>query len=581
MPPTGVTPTLRDLAECVTFSPSDGRIWLNEQRMLLLHSSTMSALRRELLEGVGAQATRGLLTRTGYSSGAQDARAVLRSWPNADPMAALTAGMRLHALEGVVKVEAVRVDYDLARQHYSGEFVWHHSSECEEHTRAVGMSSEPVCWMQLGYAMGYVSTILRRLVIFREVACRSMGHRQCRVVGGTPEQWENPEEDLRYLQLAPTPPEVATVWEPEPAAAPFSLAAPGELTGRSAEFQRLTALVERVAPTEATVLLWGESGVGKEMFARLVHRQSRRSHRALVAVNCAAIPENLVESELFGVDRGAFTGATHSRAGRFERAHQGTLMLDEVSALSLPAQAKLLRVLQSQELERVGGTQLIPINVRVIAASNVDLSEAVRRGEFRADLLYRLNVFPIHIPPLRERPDDIAPLLDHFLSLYSQRHERKLAGFTRRATQALLHYDYPGNVRELSNLVERAVIMAPEGHAVDVAQVFGAAADPMLHALRLDVQGGSAKLRGGRAPEVPEAEASRVEGDSGASSLLDHLEAFPEGDSREPLTLPALERRLLQEALDSCHGNVAAAARRLGITRAQMAYRLKSIGSPA
>jgi transcriptional regulator with GAF, ATPase, and Fis domain len=208
------------------------------------------------------------------------------------------------------------------------------------------------------------------------------------------------------------------------------------------------------------------------MFESMLHRISPRTEAPFVAINCAAIPENLMESELFGVERGAFTGATQSRAGRFERADGGTLFLDEIATLSLVAQGKLLRALQEGEVERVGGSRTLKVDVRVVAATNVDLRAAAQRGEFREDLFFRLNVFPIHLPPLRERKEDIPLLMTHFLHRFTQRHGRQLSGFTPRTADTLLAYDFPGNIRELQNLVERGVISAPDGGAIDLSHLF-------------------------------------------------------------------------------------------------------------
>ncbi|MEK7338853.1 MAG: sigma-54 dependent transcriptional regulator, partial [candidate division NC10 bacterium] len=219
-------------------------------------------------------------------------------------------------------------------------------------------------------------------------------------------------------------------------------------------------LVARIADNNATVLLTGESGTGKEVLARTIHQQSTRRQRPFVAVNCAAIPPELLESELFGHERGAFTGAIQTRVGKFEMASSGSLFLDEIGGLRLDLQAKILRALQEREIERVGGSRTIKIDVRVIAASNRDLKKAVEEGVFRDDLYYRLNVVPIYLPPLRQRKDDIPLLVDHFLAKYNREFNRKVKGFSAGATAALYEYDWPGNVRELENVIERAVALA-------------------------------------------------------------------------------------------------------------------------
>ncbi len=241
------------------------------------------------------------------------------------------------------------------------------------------------------------------------------------------------------------------------------------LVGRSPTMLRLRQLIERVAPTDATVLITGESGTGKEMIARELYRRSPRRNQPFIKVNCAAISENLIESEFFGHERGAFTGATERREGRFELANQGTLLLDEVSEIPANLQAKLLRVLQEREFERVGGNRTIKVNVRLLATSNRDLLSYVEKGDFRQDLYYRLNVFPVHVPPLRERTDDITLLAEHFLQRFARKHGVKVTGYADSANSAMLSYRWPGNVRELQNTIERAVILTEPGHPVTAA----------------------------------------------------------------------------------------------------------------
>ena len=243
----------------------------------------------------------------------------------------------------------------------------------------------------------------------------------------------------------------------------------GDLLGRSQSIARLKQLVERVAPTDATVLITGENGTGKEMVARELYRHSPRRNEPYIKVNCAALSENLIESELFGHEKGSFTGATDRREGRFELANRGTLLLDEVSEIPANLQAKLLRVLQEREFERVGGTKTIKVNVRILATSNRDLMPFVEKGQFRSDLYYRLNVFPVHVAPLRERPDDILLLAEAFLRRFARKHGLKIPGFSDNAAAALLAYPWPGNVRELQNTIERAVILSENGRPASAA----------------------------------------------------------------------------------------------------------------
>lgn len=241
------------------------------------------------------------------------------------------------------------------------------------------------------------------------------------------------------------------------------------MLGRSVAMLRVRQMVERVAPTDATVLITGENGSGKEMVAQEIYRNSPRRSEPYIKVNCAVLSEQLIESELFGHEKGAFTGAIERREGRFELANRGTLLLDEVSELPLSLQSKLLRVLQEREFERVGGTKTIKVNVRILATSNRDLSHFMERGLFRSDLYYRLNVFPIEVPPLRERPEDIEVFAENFLRRFSRKHGLKLPGFSNHALEALKNYPWPGNVRELQNTIERAVILSEDHRPVSTA----------------------------------------------------------------------------------------------------------------
>ncbi len=238
------------------------------------------------------------------------------------------------------------------------------------------------------------------------------------------------------------------------------------IIGVSGKMQQVFQKVSKVAYSDATILIRGESGTGKELIARAIHYQSKQQNQQLVEINCASIPENLLESELFGHEKGAFTGAYKMKKGKFEVAHKGTLFLDEIGELPAALQAKLLRVLQEKRFNRVGGVENIEVNVRMIAATNADLEKKMTDGEFREDLYYRLNVIPIIIPPLRERLEDIGPLTDHFVQKYAQKDNRKINGITDEARKVLMAYEWPGNVRELENAIENAVVMC-EGDYID------------------------------------------------------------------------------------------------------------------
>jgi two-component system response regulator FlrC len=313
----------------------------------------------------------------------------------------------------------------------------------------------------------------------------------------------------------------------------------GRAIGDSAEWKAVLKKATQVADTDTTVLLQGESGTGKEVVARLIHRASPRRKGPFVAINCAALPEQLLESELFGYERGAFTGALQAKPGQIELASGGVLFLDEVSEMSSSAQAKCLRVLQEREFQHLGGTRVLKANVRVIAATNRDLRKAVERGEFRDDLYYRLQVFEIRMPPLRDRKTDVLPLAEVFLRDIARSFGRPPAGLTPEAKQALLAYDWPGNVRELRNALERAAILCEGG--LIAAQHLSLDAPP-----RARVRGGDSAL------------------DSAPSVV--------------PTDLHVLERQAIERVMRETHGNKAKAARRLGITRIQLYTRLRKLG---
>ena len=243
-----------------------------------------------------------------------------------------------------------------------------------------------------------------------------------------------------------------------------------ELTGCSISIMELKEAIGIIAPTNAWVLIMGENGTGKELVARSLHRLSRRNGKPFIEVNCAAIPEDLIESELFGHEKGAFTGATQKKRGKFDLAHEGTIFLDEVADMSLKAQAKILRILQEKKFERVGGTKMIHVDVRVIAATNKDLEKEMEEGRFRQDLYYRLNVIPLQIAPLRERREDIPPLVDRFIKDFAAKEGEDPKTIAEDALDLLMEHDWPGNVRELKNIVERLVIMTP-GQAITAADI--------------------------------------------------------------------------------------------------------------
>jgi two-component system response regulator HydG len=312
----------------------------------------------------------------------------------------------------------------------------------------------------------------------------------------------------------------------------------GKIIGRSRAMKELLEMVAMIAPSEATVLISGESGTGKELIARSIHHNSPRREHPLVVVNCAALTDTLLESELFGHEKGAFTGADRRREGRFMQADGGTLFLDEIGETSAAMQAKLLRVLQEKELQRVGGEETLPVDVRVLAATNRDLLQAVESGQFREDLFYRLNVVALEIPPLRERRDDIPLLAQHFLGKFAEKNRKDVKGFTPQAMDLLLKYEWPGNVRELENAVERAVILRTGDHVTE--------------------------------KQLPMTITRALENETPAPSQLDPSRTRP---------LEEIEKDAILAALEATGGNKSEAARRLGITRKTLHKKLKRYGA--
>jgi DNA-binding NtrC family response regulator len=308
------------------------------------------------------------------------------------------------------------------------------------------------------------------------------------------------------------------------------------IIARSDKMQAVLSLVERVAPTNATVLIGGESGVGKDLVARAIHEHSNRASGPFVKINSTAIPENLLESELFGYEKGAFSGAASAKPGKFETADKGTLFLDEIGDVPPPIQVKLLRVLQDREFERLGATKTLKVDVRLIAATNRDLRDALEDGTFREDLYYRLNVVAIDIPPLRDRKEDIPPLTDFFLDKFAHESGKPVRGITPQAMESLMSFHWPGNVRELQNIIERGVTLS-SGEMLDAADI------------RLD----------------------RPLGRSAAEAA----HALPQG-----FTLEQWEDEMIREALRNANGNKSQAARSLGLSRNALRYRLSKIGVP-
>ena len=572
------TPDIRDLFARLHFNPTEGRIWLEDCRMILIHAEAFGGLRQELIDTLGVEVTRGLLTRMGYLAGSRDAGLALKIRGHESQLDLLYTGAHFHSLEGMVKVSLVRIEMDSSQGYCYGEFTWEHSMEGDLHVAAHGIGAEPACWMEIGYSSGFLSTLMGKRVLVREIECQSMGHPVCRAIAKPVEQWEDPEQDLKYLQPQPInrlpPPTCKNLAVAASHALPLSPRPTGDrrLVGASTGYTSAMHKILRVAPTNATVLLLGESGVGKSMFACEVHLNSRRREHEFIQINCATIPDQLMESELFGVERGAFSGATESRAGRFEIANKGTLFLDEIATLSPTAQGKLLRVLQTGEMERLGSSKTIKVDVRVVAATNEDLEDAIKEGRFRNDLYYRLNVFPVTIPPLRDRKDDLPVLLEFYLSKFAVHHGRVPTGITPRGLQALLSYQWPGNIREFENVIERGIILAEDGEPLDERHLFGT-----------DAKNNARPLPSSNPQNGPLVSGIHLLDGSHFSTK----EVFPENFDIKAwahkalgsglVTLDAVEDAMVRAAIEMSDGNITKAATLLGVSRAQMDYKAKKV----
>ena len=475
------------LLELLKADEETGVIRFKHRRMLIFDANALGLLRKELIETLGLERARRILTRFGYASGYRDALTSkeLFHWQSDDDWFA--AGPRLHTLEGIVRARLLRLQMDRSCGILEAEAEWLHSYEAEQHLKHIGHSDSPVCWTLTGYASGYTSAVFGSEVCCFEKECVGRGDARCLVEGrATTEQSEEMRALLEYHRPFNLDAEFQQLLnelerrEKELAAHEEKLKALEshvlylqeaikeeynfeEMVGTSPAFRKVIHDVGKVACSDSTVLICGETGTGKELIAHAIHARSSRHSRPLITVNCAALPAGLAESELFGHEKGAFTGAHQRKLGRFQLADGGTIFLDEVGELPLETQAKFLRVLQQGEFERVGGSQTIKVDARVLAATNQPLDQLVSEGKFRADLFYRLNVFPISLPPLRERREDIVLLTNYFAQKFRARLKKNISSIDSASLERLQDYAWPGNVRELEHLVERSVLLAEGG----------------------------------------------------------------------------------------------------------------------
>jgi DNA-binding NtrC family response regulator/predicted hydrocarbon binding protein len=472
-----------DHKELLELDPDGGVIRFAGQRALLLDAVAMGLLRKYLVENFGLVAARAVLTQFGFAHGwrmAETLQAAFR-WDNSEDWQ--RAGARIHTLQGLFRVEPgggglLSKEGSMLVATYEGE----------QHLLHFGRSDVPVCWTICGLISGYLSHTVGKETYVLEDRCLGRGDVACRIVARTREEWgDERADDLRMYESSRLQEcldvSLHKITETLKAAerklqahrralvrVARDVEEPFGIVAKSTAMRRLVDLARRVARVDSNVLITGESGSGKERIARLVHEESTRAAGPFVAVNCGAITESLLESELFGHARGAFTGATQDRPGLFEAASSGTLLLDEVGEVSPGMQVKLLRALQEREIRRVGENQSRKVDARVLAATNRDLVGGVADGTFRQDLYYRLKVVDLHVPALRERRDDLLPLARLLLADAALRLKRKISGIAPGAADQILRYEWPGNVRELENAMERAVALA-QGSRVELADL--------------------------------------------------------------------------------------------------------------
>ena len=462
-----------DHKELLELDPEGGVIRFAGQRAIVLDAVAMGLLRKYLVENFGLTAARTVLTQFGFAHGWRMAEAMQAEFKWDNDAEWRRAGNRIHTLGGLFGVGSESKD-PLSKE----GMMLVASYEAEQHLLHFGRADAPMCWTICGLMSGYISRTSGKEIYVLEDRCLGQGDAACHLFGRTREEWgEERAEELLFFEKNRLKDcldvSLHRVTETLKAAerklqerkkalvrvAP-DVEEPLGVIAKSPSMRQVVDLARRVAQVDATVLITGESGSGKERIARLLHDESTRAAGPFIAVNCGAITETLLEGELFGHARGAFTGATHDRPGLFEAANGGTLLLDEVGEVSPGMQVKLLRALQEREIRRVGENRNRKVDVRIVAATNRDLALGVVDGNFRQDLYYRLKVVELHVPPLRERRDDILPLARVLLADAALRMKRKISGLAPGAADQLLRYEWPGNVRELENAMERAAALA-------------------------------------------------------------------------------------------------------------------------
>ncbi|TKB46206.1 AAA family ATPase [Ferrimonas sediminicola] len=480
-----------DLRELLSFRPQGGSMSFLGQRVLLSDILSHGAHKLELINSLGVETTRTIITRAGFARGWLTGERLKRHFPEAWADAKQgQLGPMICSMYGFGEVlSSKRTDgkdgKPLVESFFTGSY------EAEQHLRIFGQAKEVACWENIGFASGYVSNVEGQTVYFIEQECQAKGDAHCHLVGRYVEEWGGEITPFLKYFNGMTAESIreqlydVLKWDGElllRSAPVVTPAIPNRTLDKalpisnSPSMNSLIDMAQSVAKVSSSILVTGESGVGKDKLVQLIHRESKRSDRPLVAINCGALTESLIEGELFGYVKGAYTGADHTKTGLIEAAHGGTLFLDEIGDLPLSMQVKLLRVLQEREVRKVGDTQAVPVDIRLISATNKDLEREVEAGRFRRDLYYRLKVIEIQIPPLRERTEDILPLSRFYLARFNEEMEREFTGFHHKTADLLLSYPWPGNVRELVNAIERCVVLGkhtqimPEDLPEEIAQ---------------------------------------------------------------------------------------------------------------
>lgn len=530
--------------ELVNIDKVTGFPFLGLSRIMMVGFSSLGRLHKDLFDSIGAEKARAIFARYGYESGLSWATRFADLYDFDTPEEWLKTACVISRMAGLAEVELFDIEVDRDNGHMRFTGTWKNSFETDIWKKNFGPSGYPICCIMPGVMAGFASAVLGSEVFVKELGCQAEGHRHCSFEGRNIAQWGMfPEEMQRYFSVSNLDRELSLLRTDLKKARQDLMHKNAELillksqayrfrssdtiVSRSKSMSQVLHLSEKVAPTSFSVLIQGESGTGKEVIARYIHRNSGREDRPFVAINCAALPPNLLESELFGHKKGAFTGADSDKKGLFIEAGTGTLFLDEVGEIPLDIQAKLLRAIQEKEVRPLGDTRNYAVKARIVTATNRDLKRMVQEKLFREDLYYRLAVFPIMVAPLRQRREDILILARHFLSRLKKVHP----GFSPPAVRKMESYQWPGNVRELENWVEYGVIMA---------------GDELIEPAHL--------------PLIEERD---------SENLLDVMASdYP--------SLEALELRYIDRVLSHTGGNKTEAARMLGTSMSTLWRRLKA-----